>query len=232
MSTYTFTKNISLLTAFQKYMKANNAPLFNGCELTGDQLTLQTTGPLSEGQLSTITSLVTDYVEPAYDLNLSNTESIALHSHYTSDPDLVVINDRSVVQTIIFPTRNNEGTNVVLDSMKTVFEYNAPNLQSFLNVTSGSVQFEIFDISRNYQVCLQTVDISQIVSDWNTLAQTGTTGGNTVYKSFMCDGLMNQSTNYDCIYQFRMSTSHPDFNLRMNGLQWLFYQFDNFCLKF
>jgi hypothetical protein len=224
MSEYTFTKNISLLTAFQKYMKSSNAPLFNGCSITGDQLTLQTTGVLSEEQLNTITSLVTNYVEPVYDLNLSNTESIALHSHYTNDPDLVVIDSRSVVQTIIFPNRNNEDK--VLNSMKTIFEYNAPNLQSFLNVTSGSVQFEIFDISRNYQVCLQTVDISQIVSDWNTLAQTGATGGNTIYKSFMCDGLMNQTTNYDCIYQFRMSTSNPDFNLRMNGLQWLFYQKD------
>lgn len=224
MSTYTFTKNISLLTAFQKYMKSRNAPLFNGCAFTGDQLTLQTTGVLSEEQLNTITSLVTDYVEPAYDLNLSNTESIALHSHYTNDPDLVTINGRSIVQTMIFSNRNNE--NNVLDSMKTVFEYNAPNLQSFLNVTSGSVQFEIFDISRNYQVCLQTVDISQIISDWNTLAQTGATGGNTIYKSFMCDGLMNQTTNYDCIYQFRMSTSNLDLNLRMNGLQWLFYQKD------
>lgn len=224
MSTYTFTKNISLLTAFQKYMKSSNAPLFNGCEFTGDQLTLQTTGVLSEEQLNTITSLVTDYVEPAYDLNLSKTESIALHSHYINEPNLVTINGRSIVQTIIFSNRNNEDN--VLDSMKTVFEYNAPNLQSFLNVTSGSVQFEIFDISRNYQVCLQTLDISQILSDWNTLAQTGATGGNTIYKSFMCDGLMNQTTNYDCIYQFRMSTSNPDLNLRMNGLQWLFYQKD------
>jgi hypothetical protein len=228
MSLYTFTKNISLLTAFQKYMKSSNAPLFNGCELTGDQLTLQTTGPLSEEQLSTITSLVTDYVEPAYDLNLANTESIALHSHYTNDQDLVIINGRSVVQTIIFPNRNSEDT--VLDSMKTIFEYNAPNLQSFLNITSGSAQFEIFDISRNYQVCLEIVDISQIVSDWNTLAQTGATGGNTVYKSFKYDGLMNQTSNYDCIYQFRMNTSNPDFNLRMNGLQWLFYQKTNSTL--
>lgn len=221
MSTYTFTKNISILSAFQKYMKANNAPLYNGCELTGDQLTVQTTEPLSEGQLITITDLVTNYVEPPYDLDLSHTESIALHSHYTNDQDLVVIDGRSIVQTIIFPNRNTEES--VLNSMKTVFEYNAPNLQSFLNVTSGSVQFEMFDISRNYQVCLQTINISNIVSDWNTLAQTGSTNGNTVYKSFMCEGLMNQTTDYDCIYQFRMSTSNPDFNLRMNGLQWLFY---------
>lgn len=207
-------------------MKANNAPLFNGCELTGDQLTIQTTEPLSEEQISTTTSLVTNYVEPPYDLNLSHTESIALHSHYTSDPDLVIINDRSVVQTMIFTNRNNQDSSVVLNSMKTVFEYNSQNVQSFLNVTTGSVQFEIFDISRNYQLCLETLDISDIVSDWNTLAQTGSTSGNTVYRSFMCDGLMNKTTNYDCIYQFRMSTSSPDFNLRMNGLQWIFYTKD------
>jgi hypothetical protein len=223
MTTYTFTKNISLLTAFQKYMKANDAPLFNGCELTGDQLTLQTTGALSQEQLTTITTLVTNYVEPPYDLNFSHTESIALHSHYTNDPDLVVINGRSVVQTLIFTNRNSEGTGDVLDSMKTVLEFNSPNLQSFLNVTSGSVQFEIFDITRNYQVELETIDISPIVSQWNTLAQTGATNGNTVYKSFMCNGLMDKTTDYDCIYQFRLTTSNPDFNLRMNGLQWLFY---------
>lgn len=39
----------------------------------------------------------------------------------------------------------------------------------------------------------------------------------------MCCGLMDKTTDYDCIYQFRIKPSNPDFYVRMNGLQWIFY---------
>lgn len=220
---YPFTKSLSLLDAFQNYMKTNNAPLYEGCELTGTDLIVKTSGTLSEEQLATVTTLVTDYVEPPYYLSFSRTESLALHSHYTSDSDLVQADGRSVVQTLIFTNRNQEIEGQVLNCIKTVLEYNTPNLQNFVNTTSGSIAFEIFDITRNVQICLNELDISEIATGWNTLAQTGSTSGNTVYKSHMCGGLADKTTDYDCVYQFRLSTSHPDFNCRMNGLQYLFY---------
>lgn len=223
MTEYHFVKNISLLTAFQKYMITNNAPLFNGCELTGNQLIIKTNASLSEEQLNTVTVLVNNYVEPPYDLNFNNTESLALHSHYTNDNDLVSIDDRKIVQTLIFTNRNNDGTNNILDCAKTILEYNVENVQNVLNVTSGSLEFEIFDITRNYQICLDTIDITGVISDWNTLAQTGSTSGNTVYKTHMCCGLMDKTTDYDCIYQFRMKCNIPEIKSRMNGLQWIFY---------
>lgn len=210
-------------------MKANNIPLYNGCYITDDQLTIQTIEPLSVEQLNSTTSLIVDYVEPAYDLSLSTTESLALQSDYTNNPNLVIIDNKSVVQTLIFTNRNNEGD--VLDGCKTVLEYNTNNLQNFINTTSGSLEFEIYDITRNVSISLMTIDISDIISSWNVLAQTGSTSdNNTVYKSHMFSGLLNKTTNYDCIFQFRMKTSSPDFYVRMNGLQWIFYQKQNSTL--
>lgn len=224
MSEYAFVKNLTLFNAFEKYMTTNDAPLFNGFEITGNNLIIKTSDILSEEQINTLTNLVIDYVEPPYDLNFDHTESLALYSLYTNDANLVQVNDRSIVQTLIFTNRNNEGSGNVLDCVKTVLEYNTPNVQNFLNVTTGSIEFEIYDITRNYQILLDTIDISSIVSDWNALAETGSTSGNnTVFKSHMCCGLMDKTTDYDCIYQFRIKTSNPDFYVRMNGLQWIFY---------
>jgi hypothetical protein len=223
MSSYNFTKEISILLAFDNYMKYNNSPLYDGSNLSGFNLNVLTTSELNSEQIVIMNQLVNEYIEAPYYLDLTRTESTTLHSHYTSDSDLVQSNNKSVVQTLIF-NNINEDSGDLLNCVKTVLEYNTPNLQNFINITSGSIDFEIYDITRDYLIFSDTIDISSITNNWNTLAQTGSTSGNnTVYKSFMCTGLLDKTTDYDCIWQFRMATSSPNFNARMNGLQYLFY---------
>ena len=223
MSTYDFQNiRISILDAFNNYMKTNNAPLFVGAGFSGTTVTVSTSAALTAAQLTTMTTLVNGYVEPAYYLNFSRTESTALHSHYTCETDLIQdTGGNKIVQTLIFTNRNTPNGEV-LDCLKTVIEYNTPNVQNFLNTTSGSATFQIYDITRNYLISNQTIDISNIATQWNTLALTGSTQGNTVYQTNVCAGLLGKSTTYDCVWQYKMNTSSPLFNVRMNGLQYIF----------
>lgn len=224
MSTYDFTNvRISLLDAFNNYMKVNNSPFYVGSGFSGTTVTVSCSQALTPVELTTTTNIVNAYVEPPYYLNFSRTESTALNSDYTNDINLVSsTNGNLIVQTMIFTNRNNTGGEV-LDGVKTIIEYNTPNVQNFLNVTTGSAIFEIDDITRHYQIVDCCLDISDIATQWHSLAQTGSTKGNTIYKTLTCNGLLGKSTSYDCVWQYKMSTDNNIFNCRMNGLQYLFY---------
>ena len=223
MSSYDFQNiRVSILDAIDNYLKTNDAPLYVNCGLTEPTLTVNTSAALTADQLTTLTNLVNTYIEPPYYLTFARTESTTLHSHYTNDPDLIeATNGNKIVQTMIFSNRNTPNGEV-LDCSKTILEFCSPNVHDFINTTTGSVQFEIYDITRNFQISQQTIDIFNIATQWNTLAQTGLTTSNTVFQTTVCPGLLNKSTNYDCIWQFRLSTSNPTFTCRMNGLQYIF----------
>ena len=213
---------VSILDALDNYLKVNNAPLYTSGGFSGTTVTVNTSAALTVDQLTTMTNLVKAYIEPAYYLTFSRTESTALHSHYTNESDLIsATNGNKIIQTLIFTNRNTINGEV-LDCAKTVLEFNTPNVQNFLNSTSGSVAFCIYDITRNYPISTQTIDISNIATQWHTLALTGSTIGNTVFQSTLCSNLLNKSTTYDCIWQYQLSTSSPSFNCRMNGLQYIF----------
>ena len=193
---------------------------FNG--IASGPLRVEVSRPLSEEELSILTTLLHNYVDPTIFLQLNHTESICLHSHFTTDTDNVVINDSNVIQTFIFSGSSNDN-NVTLDSAKTVVEYMCPNPQVFLTDKSGSITLEIFDITRNILIASQTIELGIIADEWNALAQSGSLDTSTLYRSLMFSGLMNKNTNHDCVWQFRGKTNRSDFTFRINGLQYIFY---------
>jgi len=223
----TLTKQIYLPDAFSVYM-TTNFPLFVGYALSGTVMTVNTSATLTNEQLATMTTLINGYVDPPYYLNYSNSVSLPLHSHYTSEEDLVQIDGLSVLQTFIFQGSDPNDT-TILDGLKTIVEYNTPNVQNFVNTTSGNFTLQLFDITRNAQIAESVIDIGTegITTQWNELAQSGSTVGNTIYKSHQMFGLMNRSTSYDCIWQLRASTSEPYFNVKINALQYLFYDYES-----
>lgn len=187
-----------------------------------DPITVQVSRDLTETELSELTTLIGEYVDPEYFLVFDHTENFALHSHYTNDTDIIYFNDKSIMQTFIFSNRNAYDS--ALDSCKTIVEYTCPNVQNYLNITSGNINIEIYDITRNISISNKTIDISNIATQWNTLAQTGSTSASTIFTSTTFDGLLNKTTGYDCIWQLLGSPSHPEnFTFRLNGLQYLYY---------
>lgn len=192
-------------------------------------LTVYSDIPLTEPQLAALTILMNAYVDPAVFLVFDHVETFPLQSEFTNDADNSIFNGNLILQTFIFSS-NNIANNVVLDSLKTVVEYKCPNVQNFLNITSGNslqTNISIKDITRNVLIASQNINIDDIVTVWNNLANTGVTGGNTQYKSIQYTGLMNKSPGYDCIWQ--LYTPHPvdpNFTFRCHGLQYLFYSIE------
>lgn len=190
--------------------------------LNQDPITVSVSRALTDTELADLNTLVASYTDPAQFLVFDHSESLAMHSHYTEDVDNIRIDNKYILQTFVFVNRNSEG--LVLDSCKTIVEYTCDNVQNFVDTTSGNVNVEIYDITRNVSISNKTIDISPIATQWNTLAQTGSTSGSTIFASTTFDGLMNKTTGYDVIFQLRGSiTNPPNFDFRLNGLQYLFY---------
>ena len=230
MSSYEFPNvYVSLLGACQQYIIDNIdwQSNFNGL-VTNPYLTVLTNAPLSDVQLSNLTTLLNNYQDPSVWLIFNHTASYPLHSHYSNDLDNTVSDGYILMQTWIFSILDTQNTDVALDSIKSVIEYNCPNVQNFLNITSGNALntgLIISDLTRNIDIASQDIDINDIVTIWNGLAQTGSTEGNIQYKSIQYTGLMNKiPTNYDCIWQLKTQQPiDPNFTFRCHGLQYLFY---------
>jgi hypothetical protein len=223
-STYNFSKVPALPDAFENYLNVNNAPLFAGFSSTQGVLSILTSDVLTTSQLDMLTTLVNNYIDPPYYLQLDHKNSVPLYSQYTSNKDLAMSdNSLLVLQTLIFPGETTE--DIVLDEIKTVFEYHCPNVQNFLNSTTGSLTYQIYDMSRNIEITTQTIDLMSegIIPKWNTLAQTGSTISNSIYKTKQLNGLMNKTPNYDCVWQLRLSNPTL-FSARINGLEYLYFQ--------
>lgn len=189
-------------------------------------LTVYTDIPLTESQLAALTVLINAYVDPAVFLVFDHVDTFPLHSHFTNDRDNTIYNGNVILQTFIF-SANNNSDNIILDSLKTVIEYDCTNVQDFLNITSGNTLqtgLSINDITRNVTIASQDINIDDVVSVWHDLAVAGSTSGNIQYKSIQYTGLMNKNAGYDCIWQ--LSTPSPietSFTFRCHSFQYIYY---------
>jgi hypothetical protein len=221
MFTYNFSnKIIQKVGALQNVLEQSAfRDIFDGISYA--PLVVSMKSELTQLQLSNLTTLITNYTDPAFYLTLDHTTSLSLHSHFTTDTDNVIIDGNDILQTLIYTA--NIDSNIVLDSCKTIVELYCPNVRNYLNKTTGSINVEIYDITRNWSIASQTIQLNNIAVQWNALAQSGSTIGNTVYQSTQFTGLMNKNPDYDTIFQLRGTTSDSDFTFRLNGLQYIYY---------
>jgi hypothetical protein len=228
MCTYPFPDvNCTIPEACDVYIRNNINWVSNYQGMSTNPLTIYTTDPLTQDQLSTLTTLLSNYNDPPVWLQYDHTTSYPLHSHFTSDPDNTINNNEITLQTWIFSEQELKNNNLVLDSMKSIVEYNCPNVQNFLNITSGSTLqtgLTINDLSRNITIASQNIDIDDIALVWHNMAVSGTTGGNVQYKSIQYTGLMNKNPNYDTIWQLTTPKPiDPNFTFRVHSLQYIYY---------
>jgi hypothetical protein len=142
---------------------------YNG--LSTGPLTIYTGVALTDAQLSDLTVFVNGYTDPAVFLAFDHSVNFPLHTHTTLETDLTFVDNKAVLQTLIFEASYTNNT-VVLDSIKTVVEYICPNVHDFISSTSGNISLEIFDITRNTSICSDTIELNEIASGWNTFYST------------------------------------------------------------
>jgi hypothetical protein len=188
-------------------------------------LTVFSTSELTTEQQTQLETLINDYVDPEYYLHLSRTNTLPLFSSWTSDPNQTKVGDKSVMQTYIYDGNSvGQDPAEILDAVKSIFEYRVDNVQHFANTTEGNVYFEIYDVTRDRVISTRTIPLGSIAQSWNQLAQTGYTGGSTLYRTELFQGMMNASPGYDCIWQFRGDVTPPEiFDFRVNSYQELYY---------
>jgi hypothetical protein len=209
-------------SALHEYINANIDWSVHFFGLSTGPLLIYADIQLTEIQLSNLTTIVNNYTDPAVYLAFDHVDTLTLNSKFNDDNDNVIIDNKNVIQTFIYSTQNIS-TPTVLDGLKTVIEYNCPNVQNYVNTTSGNISIEIYDITRNTSISSKTVDLNEIAQSWNTLAQTGSTQGSTIYRTILFTGLINKSPNYDVVLQLRGSTSDSNSKFRCNSLQYLYY---------
>lgn len=217
MSSYSFIKaGIVKTFAFEAYLE-QNFPQYQDFSYTDPDLVINTTVVLDGPQLADLQTLVDDYTDPDVFLLLDTTTTDACCSMYTSSP----IPEN--VLSFIFSPVNPVGSST-FNALKTVMEYSTEDISAFANGnTSCTVIFEIFDYTRDIQISSNTLDITDILEAWQTLAQTQS-GPQYKLRSFMIEGLRNVIANYDCIWQFKISVSNPNVRVRTNSMQRLYYE--------
>lgn len=221
---YTFDKTVTKADAFDAYLRQNVAWVsdYQGSSTNSSQVTILVARELTAEEQTDLESLVAAYTDPAVWLTFDHVETMAMHSHYTTDADNILIDGRDVLQTFIFCNMNSPQT--VLDSMKTIVEYRCDNISAFNSITEGNIILSLHDITRDVQILESTIPLNEIATKWVNLAEQGNVTSDVVFRSAQFYGLMDKVPNYDCVWQLRGSTEPPDtFTYRVNGMQYIFY---------
>ena len=222
--TYTFEKQVTKADAFDAYLKQNVAwpSDYQGLSTSQNQITIFVMRELTSEEQADLQTLVDNYTDPAVWLTFDHVETMVMHSHYTDDPENHIIDNQDVLQTFIFCNMNTPEK--VLDSVKTIVEYKCNDLNAFTQSNDGNIVLSLYDMTRNTQILSSTIELDEISTRWNTLAQEGNVNSDVVYRSAQFYGLMNKVPNYDCVWQLRGSVEPPgSFTYRVNGLQYIFY---------
>jgi len=208
--------------AFQSYISKNFA---QGGETSVEEnsVHITTNVELDSTQQATLEALVRAYVDPTIFYQFSYAESITGFSQSTT------ANHLSDVQSFIFPSKvlpngdNAQSDGTVFNAIKTILKMTMADVSLANDFESGKVTVEMYDVTRNIQICSQTIDLSEFMVEWKAAALANQTGVVNKYKSIMFTGLAAKATDYDCIWVMRLCVSDPRIQVRLNGFQKLYY---------
>ncbi len=216
MTIYNFTKaGIGKMGAFEKQIRPTAK--FLSYMYSDPSLTIETTEALTEGELTTLTTIITDYTDPAIYLELASTITDAGVSTLTNSTT------PEVVQTYIYTNTNSDGVGL-FNAIKTVIEYSTDNVENFADFEgSASITFTIKCLTRNFVISTNTIDITDIKNGWKTIAENLGTGKQKEYRTFLVEGLRDVVANYDCLWQYIISVSDPRIFVKLHAKQCLYY---------
>lgn len=165
---------------------------------------------------------VNAYVDPAEFLTFNHTDTCTMNTMYSNDPSLSQSGDKKVMQTFIFTNQNS--VDVVLDSIKTIVEYRCPDVTMFSQEPNNrQIVVDIYDVTRDYLIAELTIPLSEIASEWDQKAIDTPNSSASKWRTLMFTGLHTKTTNYDCIWQLRVSNQNPTFFVGLGSMQHIFY---------
>ena len=222
--TYTFQNVVILKTpAFVSYITKNFSESAS-CSFEENVVHIATISELDITQQANLEALVRAYTDPEIFYQLAYTESLTGFSEATK-----TAGNLHDVQAFIFPSKtlpngdNAQSDGTVFNAIKSILKFTMSDVSLAADFESGSVQVQLYDITRDIQISIETIDLTAMMQEWKAMALANTTGVVNNYKSFMFTGLAAKSTNYDCIWVVRLCISNPNIHVRLNGFQKLFY---------
>lgn len=216
---FTISQNFQYIDTSQyfSYTSDNTTGLITGA-------TIYTTISLSTDELTTLTNLVNNYVEPIYYFP-GKWGIINNPTRSTSTNDITP----NLVFTWIYPGQlsvlggQTKGPGGVINEIKTLVQYDIDDITTASAITNPTVTIEIFDSTRNYSVVTEVIDASSVVSGWVTKAQNGATGTASTTNSMMFYDMWGHFPNYDVILNFIVTVSDPKITVTLNTLQYICY---------
>lgn len=217
MHQYNFIKpGINKVYAFVPYLQTN-FPLYNNLSYTDPDLYIHTTSDLTPEQLLQLQAVIENYVDPEVFLVLSSSMTDPYRSIATSSSTPVSI--------LTFIMSCNDPNHGMLNSFKTVMEYSTTDVSLLESgPTNCTMTFELYNQSSNVLLNSVTVDVSDIIQSWQTMAQNQETGPRSVFRSFMIEGIRHYlDQTSDCIWQFKVGISNTNVSVVSHSVQSLYY---------
>jgi len=218
---YTFIVTVNKPNAFAHYVSENISWATENIVIDeiSNNVTLHSLTELNSLEIDEATQKIDLYVDPPVFMIFKHAINTPMITEFTTDAQLEIAG-KKVLQTFIFTDPATEG--LLLDSLKTVIEYNCPNTQDFNSVSNASIDFEIYDITRDISILTRNISLDEIETKWKGMNLSA--DNDTVFRTSFFGALHYQLPNYDCIWQIRVGVSHPEFKVRLNSLQQLFYE--------
>jgi hypothetical protein len=217
MAEYTFTKSGVYKTAALEQTLKTTGPKYDSFTYQDSTVTVYTTSELTEPEVETYSAILEVYEDPEFFLTLNTTMTDSGMSHSTNS--LVP----EPIETFIYTNTNQYG-DAVFNAIKTILEYTTEDVQAFLNASgSYSVHFEIRCYTRDITLESFDIDITDIVMGWKTMAENAVTGKQTVYRTFLIEGLRHKVASYDCLWNYYVAVSDANIFVTAHGRQMLYY---------
>jgi hypothetical protein len=216
--TYDYVTAILIVPAFVEYIE-KGCPKYLALNENQNDTNITVSEALTDTELTSLTTLVNNYVDPSVYYQLSNVDNFPMMTNYTSSTIL------SPVGSLIYSNTNS--SNMVMNQVKIVIAMQCENTSIFTNASTGNVTFEILDKTRNVTIVPETIiDVSSILDAWSLDTTNNTTGYPNGYftKVIQLYDFSNAFPDYDIILQFNVSSCQTDVSVAIECIQFLWYQ--------
>ena len=166
--TYDYVTLVLIVPAFAEYLK-NGCPKYLALNENQNDTTVTVSQELTETELTSLTNLINNYVDPSVYYQLTKVDNFPMMSNYTNSTSLLPVGS------IIYS--NSNSNTLVMNQVKLVVAMQCENTATFTGTSAGNVTFELLDKSRNVVIVPETtIDVSSILHSWSLDTTANTTG--------------------------------------------------------
>jgi hypothetical protein len=218
--TYVFNLNNPNADILHYYLFDNN-PLYESfVEHVQNQFSITFKRPLTSEELTEFTDWILNWQQPSIYLVFDHAETFTLTTDTVNSSDLHIVN------TFIMQKYTLTNLSVVLSSLKTLLHLSEEDITSFSSMDDNgtyTIRVQLFCRTTNSIIHDEVVDITSTILGWKQEALNGRTGSVETWIPLQIYGLDNVLPNYDCIWQWKLATSHANIHVALNAMQKIYY---------